>query len=136
NDLATRHIPVHVISVQEELDRGLAHGALGVLTKPAGTEAIAAAMARLEDCISRPVKRLLLVADDDIQRQHLLDLIGNGDVTTTAVGTATEALAAFREDRFDCTVVDLGLPDMDGVELIREFRKDPLVDHHPIIVYT
>jgi CheY-like chemotaxis protein len=135
-DLATRHIPVHVISVQDELERGLAHGALGVVSKPLTTEAVNAAFTRLEDCVSRPVKSLLLVEDDEIQRQSIVELIGNGDVRTTAVATAREALAAARENTFDCTVVDLGLPDMDGIELIEQLRDDPVQRERPIIVYT
>ncbi len=136
NDLGTRHIPVHVISVQEALERGLAHGALGVLAKPVTAHDVEAAVARLEDCVSRPVKRLLLVEDDDVQREYLLDLIGNGDVATTAVATGRAALEALRTERFDCTVVDLGLPDMDGIELIQTLRRQDGLGDHPVIVYT
>src|SRR5580765_3882847 len=65
NDLATRHIPVHVISVHEDLEIGLNHGALGVAAKPLSRDAVDAAVARLEDCVARPVKNLLLIEDDD-----------------------------------------------------------------------
>jgi HAMP domain-containing protein/signal transduction histidine kinase/CheY-like chemotaxis protein len=136
NDLSTRHIPVHVISVQEELQLALAHGALGVAGKPLTSEGVDAVVARLADCVARPVKNLLLIEDDEVQRDNLVQLIGNGDVHTTAVATGEDALAAAREQHFDCTVVDLGLPDMDGVELIEELRRDPAYGDRPIIVYT
>jgi hypothetical protein len=127
---------VHVISVHDDLEPALAHGALGVAAKPLTGEGVDAALARLEDCVARPVKTLLLVEDDEIQRDSIVQLIGNGDVRTTAVATAGEALLAAREQRFDCTVVDLGLPDMDGVELVEELRREPALQDHPIIVYT
>ncbi|TMA49332.1 MAG: response regulator, partial [Deltaproteobacteria bacterium] len=135
-DLSTRHIPVHVISVQDELVSALAQGALAVASKPLTSEAVDAAIARLQEWISRPVRNLLLVEDDDVQRLSITELIGNGDVRTLAVPTGAEALAAAQQDPFDCTVIDLGLPDMDGVELIERLRRLPTFGDRPIIVYT
>src|SRR5262249_52455129 len=83
-DLTTRHIPVHIISVQEQLEYGLMHGALGVASKPLSADGVNGVIERLADCVSRPVKNLLLVEDDRLQREHLIELIGNGDVHTTA----------------------------------------------------
>jgi CheY-like chemotaxis protein len=82
------------------------------------------------------VKNLLIIEDDQVQRERLLERIGNGDVHTTAVATADEARAALKDQRFDCTVVDLGLPDMDGVELIERLRQEPELGDCPLIVYT
>jgi CheY-like chemotaxis protein len=82
------------------------------------------------------VKNLLLIEDDDVQRENLVQMIGNGDVHTTAVATGKEALDAVRAHQFDCTVVDLGLPDMEGMELIEELRRVPDYQDRPIIVYT
>jgi hypothetical protein len=135
-DLATRHIPVHVISVHDELEYGLAHGALGVASKPLTTDGVKVVMERLADCVARPVKNLLLVEDDRLQRQNIMDLIGNGDVHTTAVETGQEALQASRSEGFDCVVVDLGLPDMDGVDLIEQLRRESVRRDGPIVVYT
>src|SRR5206468_4079522 len=78
-DLATRHIPVHVISVQEEPEQRLARGAVGIAVKPLTGEAIEAALARQEDCVNRPVKNLLLIDDDPLQSERLVELIGNGE---------------------------------------------------------
>src|SRR5437867_5433872 len=135
-DLSTRHIPVHVISVQDELVSALAQGALAVASKPLTSEAVDAAIARLQEWISRPVRNLLLVEDDDVQRLSITELIGNGDVRTLAVPTGAEALAAAQQNPFDCTVIDLGLPDMDGVELIERPGRLPTCGDRPIIVYT
>src|SRR6185436_3260014 len=135
-DLATRHIPVHIVSVQDELEYGLAHGAVGVASKPLTTDGVKSVMERLADVVSRPVKNLLLVEDDRLQREHLVELIGNGDVHTTAVATAAEALEASRNEGFDCVVVDLGLPDMDGLDLIERLRREGVRRDGPIVVYT
>jgi CheY-like chemotaxis protein len=135
-DLATRHIPIHIVSVQDDLDYGLVHGALGVASKPLSSEDVGGVIDRLADCVARPVKNLLLVEDDRLQREHLVELIGNGDVHTTAVGTGAEALQRSREERFDCVVVDLGLPDMDGIELIEQLRRESVRRDGPIVVYT
>jgi CheY-like chemotaxis protein len=135
-DLATRHIPVHIISVQDQLEYGIAHGALGVASKPLSIEDVTSVLERLADCVARPVKNLLLVEDDRTQREHLVELIGNGDVHTTAVATGEEALKKAREEVFDCTVIDLGLPDMDGLDLIESLRRDSARPDGPIVVYT
>jgi len=135
-DLALRHIPVHVISVEEELAAALAHGALAAASKPLTGEGVDAAVARLDGWINRAVRSLLLVEDDDVQRASAVRLIGNGDVRTLAVPTGADALAAVEHDQFDCTVVDLGLPDMDGMELIERLRRSPSFGDRPVIVYT
>jgi CheY-like chemotaxis protein len=86
--------------------------------------------------INRPLKNLLIIEDDDVQRQSLVDLVGNGDVHSTAVGTAQDAFAAMDETKFDCIVLDLGLPDKNGFDLIREIHQKYGNHAPPIIVYT
>jgi signal transduction histidine kinase/CheY-like chemotaxis protein len=135
-DLGTRHIPVHVLSVQDQLDYGLAHGALGVASKPLTSDGVTQVIDRIADCLSRSVKNLLLVEDDRPQRDQMVELIGNGDVHTIAVGTGAEALRIARDEALDCMVVDLGLPDMDGVELIEQLRRSGQRPQSPIVVYT
>ncbi|HZJ13405.1 MAG TPA: response regulator, partial [Chthoniobacteraceae bacterium] len=136
HDKATRHIPVHIISSDAVDERGLRLGALGWLQKPVTREAVSAAMEHIGEFVRRSVRRLLVVEDNAAERQAIADLIGDGDVTTTAVGTATEALAALEAGAFDCAVVDLGLPDMPGLELIRRIRALPDGTMLPIIIHT
>jgi CheY-like chemotaxis protein len=130
HDASTRHIPVHVISAQGELQRGLKLGAFACLQKPVTRAALTDAF------LERRVKNLLVVEDDEAQRGSILELIGDGDVRTTAVGTAAEALAALEAGPFDCMVLDLRLPDMSGLELIDKIRKQQRFSELPIIVYT
>jgi hypothetical protein len=132
----TRHIPVHIMSVEEGLQRSLRQGALAYLQKPVNSESLMNALASIKEFIERPMKSLLIVEDNDIQRQSLVELIGNSDVAITAMGTGTEALEALRAGRFDCLVLDLGLPDMDGFAFIDQIKQDPNLSHLPIIIYT
>jgi signal transduction histidine kinase/CheY-like chemotaxis protein/HAMP domain-containing protein len=132
----TRHIPVHIITVEEQRERGLTQGALAFLTKPVTKEALDGALGDLKRFIKRRVKKLLVVEDDETQRKSIIELIGNGDVKTTPVGTGAEALAALKRERFDCMVLDLGLSDMTGFQLIEELKKEPKLRELPIVVYT
>ncbi|PYE49391.1 HAMP domain-containing protein [Deinococcus yavapaiensis] len=136
HDPATRHIPVHIISSDEHSLLGRKLGALDFLTKSPDREALARAFGKLEDFLARRVKNLLVVEDDDAQRASIVDLIGNGDVKTTAVTSGVEALTVMRERPFDCVVLDLRLPDMSGFDLIDAMQQEAALRAVPIIVYT
>jgi CheY-like chemotaxis protein len=136
HDPATRHIPVHIMSVEEGLQRSLQQGAIAYLQKPVSNEALFSALSAIKQFIERPVKNLLIVEDDELQRRSLMELIGNGDVSTLSVGTGAEALEALRSEHFDCMVLDLGLPDMNGFDLLEQIKQDPNLNYLPIIVYT
>jgi CheY-like chemotaxis protein/HAMP domain-containing protein/signal transduction histidine kinase len=135
-DAATRHIPVYFISVAEEPERALQQGALGFLHKPADREALAGAFDTVREFVDRRVKKLLVLEDDEIQRNSILELIGNRDVSSVAVATGEEALAALEREHYDCMVLDLLLPDMPGLELLQRIKKQPRLRSLPIIVYT
>ena len=138
HDARTRHIPVHLIS-GSDIDarpRALKQGALAFLQKPVSQEALAEALGAVKGFVERRVKNLLIVEDDDNQRKALVELIGNGDVVTTAVGSAEESLNLLRTQHFDCMVLDLGLPDMTGFDLINMIKSDEKLRELPIIVYT
>jgi len=136
HDLATRHIPVHIISVEDDRRRGLELGAFAYLNKPADKGALDEAFAKIEEFVQRRVKSLLVVEDDEAQRKGIVELIGNGDVEITPVATGKEALVALQAKHFDCVVLDLMLPDMTGFQLIREIEHELGILDLPIIVYT
>jgi CheY-like chemotaxis protein len=136
HDPETRHIPIHVISVDDQRQRVLEFGAIAHLQKPVSREGLTEAFDKLVGFVERKLKRLLVVEDDETQRNAIVELIGNGDVTTTAVATGEEALAALQSEPFDCMVVDLKLPDMTGFELIEKIQKDLGRADLPVIVYT
>ncbi len=136
HDPKTRHIPVHIVSVEEERERSLRLGAVSFLQKPVTKKTLDDALTQTIEFINRPIKSLLIVEDVAVQRQNIVELIGNGDVAATAVGTGAEALAALEKTRFDCVVLDLGLPDMGGTQLIEEIQKRFGLRAPPVIVYT
>src|SRR5204863_7241693 len=109
-DPSTRHIPVQILSVEEERQHGLAHGAFSYLVKPATTDDLERAFDRIKSYVSPHTKRLLVVEDDDVERDSIVELLGHDDVEIQAVGLGAEALRALRESNFDCCVVDLRLP--------------------------
>ncbi|MEH2332646.1 response regulator [Nostoc sp.] len=132
----TRHIPVHILSVDERQQRGLQLGAITYLQKPVSPEALTQVLTEIKGFIERQVKNLLIVEDDAVQAQSIIELIGNSDVQSTAVGTGAEALSILRSHHFDCMVMDLGLPDMSGFTLIEQIKLEPRLLKLPIIVYT
>ncbi len=136
HDQDTRHIPVHIVSVADELPRSKRKGAISQIKKPVTQESVMDSLAQIQKFVDRPVKNLLVVEDDSTQRDNIVSLIGGEDVKMTAVGTGAEALVALRTEGFDCAVVDLGLPDMRGFDLIEQIRKDIGLTNLPIIVYT
>ncbi len=136
HDASTRHIPVHIISVEENWQRGLRLGAIDFMTKPATKESLSQALTTLHEFVDRPVKRLLVVEDDVVQQQSIAELIGDGDVITTAVSTGADALEALQREAFDCMVLDLGLPDMTGFQLITRVKGEIGLRKLPTIIYT
>jgi HAMP domain-containing protein/CheY-like chemotaxis protein len=136
HDPATRHIPVHVVSGLDEERRSLQYGALGFLQKPVTVEGLQAGLAGIHDFVEKRVKNLLVVEDDPVQSQAIAELIGDGDVSTTAVPSGENALESLEERNYDCVVMDLRLPGMSGFELIERIKADPRHRRLPVIVYT
>jgi CheY-like chemotaxis protein len=129
-------VPIHVISVDDQKKRGIKAGAFGFLEKPVDRDALMGALNRTKDFIDRPVKNLLLVEDDDIQRMSIAELIKSEQVDVTGVSSAESALDTIQARRFDCAVIDLGLPDLPGTELIERIRRTKGGEDLPIIIYT
>lgn len=131
-----RHIPVHFMSANDNSLDALRMGAIGYLAKPVTMEHVEEAFSALEDVISKPVRNLLLVEDDKIQCQSIIDLIGNGDVKTTDVATGREAYEELSRGNYDCMILDLGLEDMSGFELLEKIRLSDSSMRVPVIIYT
>jgi len=132
----TRHIPVHFISATEKTTDALKLGAIGFLTKPVNIERLNEAFGRIEEVISKKVKKLLVVEDDRIIQKSIVGLIGNGDVKTTVVSKGAEAYQWLENETFDCMILDLGLEDMTGFELIEKIKANKKIAYTPIIIYT
>jgi CheY-like chemotaxis protein len=132
----TRHIPIHIISVDDPRERGLQMGAFSVLEKPVDHATLQQALARTQEFIARPVKELLLVEDEDLQSHEIIRTLGNGDVHVTRVRTGAEALETLHSHTYDCVVLDLVLPDMDGVHVVETMRRDSTRRRLPVIIHT
>jgi CheY-like chemotaxis protein len=136
HDPDLRHLPVHVISVDDQRERALMQGAMSFLHKPVTREMLDTVLGETLALIDDPVRRLLIVEDDERQRQAIVDLYGGGDLQVVAVGTAAEALQALGEQRFQCMVIDLGLPDMSGADLIATVQRRLGRRSPPVVIYT
>jgi signal transduction histidine kinase/CheY-like chemotaxis protein/CHASE3 domain sensor protein len=132
----TRHIPVHVISVEDRVEAAMHMGAIGYAVKPTTREELKDVFARLEAKLTQKVKRVLLVEDDDLQRDSIARLIGDEDIEITAVGLAQDALDLLRTTIFDCMIIDLKLPDMLGNDLLKRMSTEDICSFPPVIVYT
>ncbi|WP_064117994.1 response regulator [Pseudomonas fluorescens] len=132
----TRHIPVHVISVEDRVEAAMHMGAIGYAVKPTTREELKDVFARLEAKLTQKVKRVLLVEDDDLQRESIARLIGDEDIEITAVGLAQDALERLRTTIYDCMVIDLKLPDMLGNDLLKRMSTEDICSFPPVIVYT
>ncbi|WP_339482827.1 response regulator [Pseudomonas sp. RL_5y_Pfl2_73] len=132
----TRHIPVHVISVEDRVEAAMHMGAIGYAVKPTTREELKEVFARLEAKLTQKVKRVLLVEDDDLQRDSITRLIGDDDIEITAVGLAQQALDLLRTNVYDCMIIDLKLPDMLGNDLLKRMSSEDICSFPPVIVYT
>jgi signal transduction histidine kinase/CheY-like chemotaxis protein/CHASE3 domain sensor protein len=149
DDPRTRHIPVHIVSGEDFSEIGLHLGAIGAAVKPTTREELRGILARLAEKGARgKVKRVLLVEDDERQRRSVVELISDDDVRIDAVARGDEALALLRTTVFDCMIIDLKLPDMEGGELLERMSRESLpgrgtpgeggtiLSFPPVIVYT
>ena len=132
----TRHIPVHVVSAADRTESALQMGAVGYAVKPATRESLQKMFEKIEEKLTRKMKRVLLVEDDALQRESIRQLIGEEDIEITAVEMGGEALELLRNTIFDCMIIDLKLPDMQGHELLKRMSSEVICSFPPVIVYT
>ncbi|RZJ07996.1 MAG: response regulator, partial [Rubrivivax sp.] len=132
----TRHIPVHVASVADYSHEARELGAIGYALKPVKREQLVEALEKLDAKVSQGIRRVLVVEDDERQRDSIHQLLATGDVQIIGVESAGEALAQLQSTTFDCMVMDLNLPDLSGYELLEKMAELDTVSFPPVIVYT
>nr|WP_320191610.1 response regulator [uncultured Desulfobacter sp.] len=133
---ATRHIPVHFMSVEKPVFNVRNKGAIGYLTKPVSPKTLETALDKIEAVVTQKVKSLLIVEDDTNQQQSIKRLLTGRDLTIDNAESGKNALTAVKSKSYDCIILDLGLPDMTGFELLEAFTTDQEITLPPIIVYT
>jgi CheY-like chemotaxis protein len=134
--LETRHIPVQILTMDEDRQQGLARGAFSYLNKPTTTEGLNAALGRIREYVKPRRKRLLIAEDNEAERFGVTELLSHPDIEIDVAGGGNEALAKLRAERFDCMVLDLRLPDMSGFEVLEEMQKDAALADLPVVVFT
>ena len=133
---ATRHIPVQIVTLDEDRQHGLARGAFAFMNKPTTTEGLEAALTRLKTYAQPRRKRLLVVEDNAAEQLGVTTLLGHDDIDIATVGTGSSALSALRDEPADCVVLDLKLPDMSGFEVLERIRDDAALCDVPVVVFT
>jgi PAS domain S-box-containing protein len=132
----TRHIPVHIISIENETIQAFRKGAVGFLTKPVKKSDLDEVFRKLESTFSKRVKDLLVVEDDSRLRKSIVKLIGNSDVRAEEASTGEETIHILKSKPFDCMILDIGLPDMSGFDLLEKLEAMDDVSVPPVVVYT
>jgi HAMP domain-containing protein/CheY-like chemotaxis protein/signal transduction histidine kinase len=132
----TRHIPVQIVTLDEDRQHGLARGAFSFVTKPTTREGIADALSRIKEFSAPRRKRLLVVEDNKAEQMSIRELLGHDDIEIVNAGTGDEALATLRNGPCDCVVLDLRLPDMSGFEVLERMRADDALTDVPVVVFT
>jgi CheY-like chemotaxis protein/signal transduction histidine kinase len=133
---STRHIPVQMLTMDEDWHHGLSRGAFSFVTKPTTTDGIGAALNRIKEYSEPRRKQLLVVEDNPAEQLSIRELLGYDDLDVTVAATGKEALALVNEKQFDCAVLDLRLPDMSGFEVLEQLREEAEVRDLPVVVFT
>ncbi len=136
HDTRTRHIPVHVVSAEDYSHTAYSLGAVGYMLKPVKREQLVGALDQLEHRLVQRMRRVLVVEDDEVQRESVRKLLGSHEVETVGVGTAAECLARLKNETYDCMVLDLSLPDASGYALLETLSEGEDYSFPPVIVYT
>jgi HAMP domain-containing protein/CheY-like chemotaxis protein/signal transduction histidine kinase len=132
----TRHIPVQIITLDEDRQHGLARGAFSFVTKPTTPEGVDAALTRIMEYARPRRKHLLVVEDNAAERMSIAELLGHDDIEIVAAESGREALTLMRNLPFDCVVLDLRLPDMSGFEVLEALRQERSISDIPVVVFT
>src|SRR5213075_2246874 len=132
----TRHIPVQIITLDEDRQHALARGAFSFVTKPTTTEGVEAAIAKIKEYAKPRRKRLLVVEDNPAEQLTIRELLSYNDIEIETASTGRAALNSLRDQQYDCVVLDLRLPDMTGFEVLEEIKSDASLSEVPVVVFT
>jgi CheY-like chemotaxis protein len=135
-DPATRHIPVQMLTLDEDRQHGLARGAFAFVTKPTSPVELESALLRIKEYATPRRKRLLIVEDNPAEQLSIRELLGHDDIDIVVAATGAEALELVGQGGFDCAVLDLRLPDMSGFDILERLRDRPGLSELPVVVFT
>jgi len=135
-DPATRHIPVQMLTLDEDRHHGLARGAFAFVTKPTTPEGLETALSRIKEYATPRRKRLLVVEDNPGEQLSIRALLDHDDIDVSVVATGAEAIQAVSDQAYDCVVLDLRLPDISGFEVLERFGDNAALADLPVVVFT
>ncbi|HLP72218.1 MAG TPA: response regulator [Bacteroidales bacterium] len=135
NSPETRHIPVHIISGYDETIEAYNKGAIGYLTKPVTRETIESAIGQMQSYMSGKIRNLLIIEDDKNLLTAVRMLLEAKDINITESTSGRDAIKLIGENHYDCIVLDLGLPDMSGFEMLKSLTEKN-IRVPPVVVYT
>jgi PAS domain S-box-containing protein len=136
NDPSLRHIPVQIISSYDRKREGMELGAFDYINKPISKETFKRVFDRIEDFINKKLKKLLIVEDNELQNKAIRELIANPNIKCISSYSGSEAYEMLKTEKFDCTIIDLGLPDMSGFDLLEKMKADEDLNKISVVVYT
>jgi CheY-like chemotaxis protein len=132
----TRHIPVQMVTLEEDRQHGLARGAFSFLTKPVDSSELSAGIEKIKKFTQPRRKTLVIVEDNEAEQLSITELLGHDDIDIVTFSTGQSALAYLKHNPCDCVVLDLKLPDMSGFEVLEHIRIDEALQDLPVIVFT
>jgi len=135
-DPALRHIPVQMLTIDHDRRRGLARGAYSFVSKPVTASELSSAIERIID-FSKPRRRRLLLVEDSVAEQSAIRaLLEHDDVEIVVAQSGRDALKALTSENWDCVVLDLGLPDMSGFEVLQQLNGEDTSTTVPCVIFT
>ena len=135
-DPSTRHIPVQMLTLDEDRHHGLSRGAFAFVTKPSTTEDLDSALTRIREFSKPRRKRLLVVEDNPAEQFSVRELLWHEDIDIDMADSGALALQTLETGNYDCVVLDLRLPDMTGFEVLEQLRDSPKLKDLPVVVFT
>jgi CheY-like chemotaxis protein len=135
-DAKTRHIPVQMLTLDEDRHHGLSRGAFAFVTKPTSTEELNSALARIREYAQPRRKKLLVVEDNPAEQLSTRELLWHEDIDIEVAESGAAALEAIHRNTYDCIVLDLRLPDMSGFEVLEQLGTEPKLRDLPVVVFT
>jgi HAMP domain-containing protein/signal transduction histidine kinase/DNA-binding response OmpR family regulator len=135
-DPHTRHIPVQMLTLDEDRHHGLSRGAFAFVTKPTSTDELNAALARIRDYSQPRRKKLLVVEDNPAEQLSTRELLWHEDIDIDVIESGAQALEALERDTYDCIVLDLRLPDMSGFDVLEQIKGNARLRDLPVVVFT
>jgi CheY-like chemotaxis protein/signal transduction histidine kinase/HAMP domain-containing protein len=135
-DPELRHIPVQIVTLDDNRQHGLSRGAFSFITKPATTEGLEDAFERIKDYATPRRKRLLIVEDNHAELLSIKELLGHDDIDVVTATSGAEALSVLKEQQIDCMVLDLRLPDISGLDVLSQVHNELELPELPVVVFT